>query len=61
MKGLQDRNNLLLDGRTVENKGELILGYLSLTEYSYQRITWKSEMIKMLKRKEVCDTYLTSL
>ena len=23
-KGLQDRNNLLLDGRTVENKGELI-------------------------------------
>ena len=28
-KGLQDRNNLLLDGRTVENKGKLIL-----TEYS---------------------------
>ena len=28
MKGLQDRNNLLLDGRTVENKGKLIhLGY----------------------------------
>ena len=25
MKGLQDRNNLLLDGRTVENKGKLIL------------------------------------
>ena len=24
-KGLQDRNNLLLDGRTVENKGKLIL------------------------------------
>ena len=23
--GLQDRNNLLLDGRTVENKGKLIL------------------------------------
>ena len=22
-KGLQDRNNLLLDGRTVENKGKL--------------------------------------
>ena len=25
MKGLQDRNNLLLDGKTVENKGKLIL------------------------------------
>ena len=24
-KGLQGRNNLLLDGRTVENKGKLIL------------------------------------
>ena len=24
-KGLQDRNNLLLDGRMVENKGKLIL------------------------------------
>ena len=24
-KGLQDRNNQLLDGRTVENKGKLIL------------------------------------
>jgi hypothetical protein len=24
-KGLQDRNNLLLDGTTVENKGKLIL------------------------------------
>jgi hypothetical protein len=24
-KGIQDRNNLLLDGRTMENKGELIL------------------------------------
>jgi hypothetical protein len=24
-KGLQDRNKLLLDGRTVENKGKLIL------------------------------------
>ena len=24
-KGLQDRNNLLLDGRTEENKGKLIL------------------------------------
>ena len=24
-KGLQDTNNLLLDGRTVENKGKLIL------------------------------------
>ena len=24
-KGLQDRNNLLLDGRTVENKGKIIL------------------------------------
>ena len=24
-KGLQDRNNLLLDGRTMENKGKLIL------------------------------------
>ena len=24
-KGLQDKNNLLLDGRTVENKGKLIL------------------------------------
>ena len=24
-KGLHDRNNLLLDGRTVENKGKLIL------------------------------------
>ena len=24
-EGLQDRNNLLLDGRTVENKGKLIL------------------------------------
>ena len=25
MKGLQDRNDLLLDGRTVENKGKLTL------------------------------------
>ena len=24
-EGLQERNNLLLDGRTVENKGKLIL------------------------------------
>ena len=24
-KGIKDRNNLLLDGRTVENKGKLIL------------------------------------
>ena len=24
-EGLQDRNNLILDGRTVENKGKLIL------------------------------------
>ena len=24
-KGLQDRNNLLIDGRTVENKAKLIL------------------------------------
>ena len=31
-KGLQDRNNLLLDGRTVENKGKLILkGKLIMT------------------------------
>ena len=29
MKGLQDRNNLLLDGRTVENKGKLILTEIS--------------------------------
>ena len=27
-KGLQDRNNLLLGGRTVENKGKLILCFL---------------------------------
>ena len=27
-KGLQDRNNLLLDGRTVENKGQLILTFM---------------------------------
>ena len=26
-KGLQDRNNLLLDRRTVENKGKLILSW----------------------------------
>ena len=25
MKGLQDRNNLLLDGKMVENEGKLIL------------------------------------
>ena len=30
-KGLQDRNNLLLDGRTVENKGKLILSLSVLT------------------------------
>ena len=32
-KGLQDRNNLLLDGRTVENKGKLILCWYSLIQY----------------------------
>ena len=29
-EGLQDRNNLLLDGRTVENKGKLILPGINL-------------------------------
>jgi len=29
-KGLQDRNNLLLDGRTVENNGKLILTVLNV-------------------------------
>ena len=29
-KGLQDRDNVLLDGRTVENKGKLILTIIYL-------------------------------
>ena len=33
-KGLQDRNNLLLDGRTVENKGKLILIFVVNTTFS---------------------------
>jgi hypothetical protein len=35
MKGLQDRNKLLLDGRTVENKGKLILSILDVCYFSY--------------------------
>jgi hypothetical protein len=31
-KGLQDRNNLLSDGRTVENKGKLILMYIDASK-----------------------------
>ena len=30
-EGQQDKNNLLLDGRTVENKGKLILTEISLS------------------------------
>ena len=46
-KGLQDRNNLLLDERTVKNKGKLIL-----TEIfpSVQNMTFKS-----IEKKDVCD------
>ena len=37
-KGLQDRNNLLLDGRTVENKGKLILiAITNITSTQYPR------------------------
>ena len=47
-KDLQDRNNLLLDGKTVENKGKLIL-----TEIfpSVQNMIFKS--INTLKPKEI--------
>ena len=45
-KGLQDRNNLLLVGKTVENKGKLIL-----TEIfpSVQKQTWYLKVFKKLK------------
>ena len=39
-KGLQDRNNLLLDGRTVENKGKLILTVVaSSNQHALTRVT----------------------
>ena len=31
-KGLQDRSSLLLDGRTVENKGKLILNTMKFVK-----------------------------
>ena len=34
-KGLQDRNNLLLDGRTVKNKGKLILAVHMPLQHMY--------------------------
>ena len=51
MKGLQDRNNLLLDGRTVENKGKLILyGIILCRKYNsinlFRRQGMHSEIIK---------------
>ena len=33
MKGLQDRNNLLLDGRTVENKGKFSEDFLKWPQF----------------------------
>jgi hypothetical protein len=41
-KGLQDRDNLLLDGRTVENKGKSILNKYYLTNLVSQKIHFKS-------------------
>ena len=37
-KGLQDRKNLLLDGRTVENKGKLILTKFISAQFIIHRI-----------------------
>ena len=37
-KGLQDRNNLLLDRRTVENKGKLILTNIHTPQNYYLKI-----------------------
>ena len=45
-KGLQDRNNLLLDGMTVENKGKLILIVIT---YQFHL----KHQIKEIKKKSV--------
>ena len=46
-KGLQDRNTLLLDGRTVENKGKLILTLIFLLK-NYSRICVDGDMNRIL-------------
>ena len=37
-KGLQDRNNLLLDGRTMENKGKLVLNVFLTSKFRLLQI-----------------------
>ena len=44
-KGLQDRNNLLLDGRTVENKGKLILILYHFQHLFSENKRWSNYLI----------------
>ena len=46
-KGLQDRKNLLLDGRTVENKGKLIL--INIVTSKQNRIQFEIKLISKYK------------
>ena len=56
-KGLQDRDNLLLDGRTVKNKSKLILSDLRLTDtriFPTDEMKWKMQRVgKRLQDKRV--------
>ena len=45
-KGLQDRNNLLLDGKTVENKGKLILSVTKIELDNETLIRGRSKLFK---------------
>ena len=58
-KGLQDRNNLLLDGKTVENKGKLILTvcrmFLKLGYASPVKVI--SAPFTFSKKEKVCPDY----
>ena len=47
-KGLQDTNNLLLDGRTVENKGKLNINRKSKNKSSTRRCV---EAIKLVEEQ----------
>ena len=50
-KGLQDRNSLLLDGRTLKNKGKLILTIDHSSKLPHNQCNTKYKSLKHLQRK----------
>ena len=49
MKGLQDRNNLLLDGSKVESKGKLILNAVDFNNVLTYKIFYDYEKNSLVK------------